>query len=76
MEILSKRIIKKNQVEISAWKHTITKLKKKKPTMDRLNSRMERIGSRISELEDRTIKITLSEKEKETSKMNKVSEIC
>lgn len=36
--------------------------------MNRLNSRMERIGSRISELEDRTIKITLSEKEKETLK--------
>lgn len=47
----AKKIIKKNQVEISALKHTITKLKKQ-PTMNRLNSRMERTGSRISELED------------------------
>lgn len=53
----------KNQVEILALKHAITKLKKQ-PTMHRLNSKMERTGSRISELEDRTIKITLYKIEK------------
>lgn len=63
MEILSKKIYKEEPSRNFSTETCNNKLKKQ-PTMHRLNSKMERTGSRISELEDRTIKITLYKIEK------------